>query len=53
MQKAYKHLEQGQRHIISALYKSGHSLSDIASYVGINESTISRELKQNEVRQEQ
>jgi IS30 family transposase len=47
MQKAYKHLDQGQRHIISALKKSGHSLSYIARYIGINKSTISRELKRN------
>ena len=47
MQKAYKHLNQEQRHIISALHKAGHTLSDIASYVGINKSTISRELKRN------
>jgi transposase, IS30 family len=47
MQKKYTHLNQGQRHQISALYKAGHSLSFIADHVGINRSTVSRELKRN------
>jgi IS30 family transposase len=47
MQKKYTHLNQGQRHQISALHKTGHSLSFIADHLGIDRSTVCRELKRN------
>jgi len=47
MQKKYSHLNQGQRHQISALQKAGHSLSFIAEQLGTNRSTVCRELKRN------
>ena len=47
MQKKYSHLNQGQRHRISALEKAGHSISFIADHLGVNKSTVSRELKRN------
>jgi IS30 family transposase len=47
MQKRYSHLNQGQRHRISALQKAGHSISYIADHLGVNKSTVSRELKRN------
>jgi IS30 family transposase len=47
MQKKYSHLNQGQRHRISALERSGHSISFIADHLGVSKSTVSRELKRN------
>ena len=47
MQKKYSHLNQGQRHRISALERAGHSISFIADHLGVNKSTVSRELKRN------
>jgi len=47
MSKSYKHLTITQRHKIKALHQAGHSLSFIASQLGINKSTVSRELKRN------
>jgi len=47
MQKKYLHLNQGQRHRISALERAGHSISFIANQLGVSKSTISRELKRN------
>jgi IS30 family transposase len=47
MSKQYCHLNLGQRHQISALHKTGHSLSFIADHLGINRSTVCREIKRN------
>ena len=47
MQKKYSHLNQGQRHRISALERAGHSISFIADHIGVSKSTVSRELKRN------
>jgi IS30 family transposase len=47
MQKKYSHLNQGQRHRISALKRAGHSISFIADHLRVNKSTVSRELKRN------
>jgi len=47
MQKKYSHLNQGQRHRISALERAGHSISFIADHLGVCKSTVSRELKRN------
>lgn len=47
MQKKYSHLDQGQRHRISALERAGHSISFIADHLGVSKSTVSRELKRN------
>lgn len=47
MQKKYTHLNQGQRHRISALERAGHSISFIADHLGVSKSTVSRELKRN------
>jgi len=47
MQKKYSHLNQGQRHRISALERAGHSISFIADHLGVSKSTVSRELKRN------
>ena len=47
MSKSYKHLSLTQRHKIKALYQAGHSLTFIASQLGIHKSTVSRELKRN------
>ncbi len=47
MQKRYSHLNQGQRHRISALERAGHSISFIADHLGVSKSTVSRELKRN------
>lgn len=47
MVNTYKHLNQGQRHRISALHQAGHSLSFIADQIGINKSTVSREIQRN------
>jgi IS30 family transposase len=47
MQKKYSHLNQGQRHRISALERAGHSISFIADHLGVSKSTVSREIKRN------
>jgi len=47
MRKKYSHLNQGQRHRISALERAGHSISFIADHLGVSKSTVSRELKRN------
>ena len=44
---AYTHLAQGQRYQISALLKTGHSQTEIAAIIGVNKSTVSRELRRN------
>ena len=44
--KHYKHLTRSQRDTIEALYRSGTtSHSELAQSIGVNRSTISRELK--------
>jgi len=45
--QSYKQLAQTQRHQISALLKMGHSQNAIAKVIGVNKSTISRELRRN------
>jgi IS30 family transposase len=47
MKKKYSHLNQGQRHQISALERAGHSVSFIAHHLGVSKSTVCRELKRN------
>ena len=47
MSKSYKHLTIAHRHKIKALQKAGHSISFIATQLGIHKSTVSRELKRN------
>jgi IS30 family transposase len=43
----YKHLTQIQRYKIDALFKANHTQAFIAKQLGINKSTISREIKRN------
>jgi IS30 family transposase len=45
----YKHLSQDQRYQIEALKKAGQSQSQIAEILGVNKSSICRELKRNSV----
>lgn len=45
--KHYKHLTQEQRYQISSLLKTGISQNEISRIVGVNKSTISRELNRN------
>ena len=45
--KNYEQLTEGQRYQISALKKAKHSLSYIANNIGVDKSTVSRELKRN------
>ena len=45
--KTYKQLTQCQRYQIKALMKSGENQTKIAKTIGVNKSTISRELKRN------
>jgi IS30 family transposase len=45
--KKYKQLCQKQRYTIECMIKIGHSQKDIASVIGVDKSTISRELKRN------
>jgi len=47
MPKLYRHLPQDQRCQIYALRKRGIAQAGIASNLGINQSTISRELSRN------
>jgi transposase, IS30 family len=42
-----KHLTQGQRYEISALHTAGHSNIFIAQQIGVNKSTVGREIKRN------
>lgn len=44
---AYKQLTQEQRYFIYQLNKIGFNQSEIASEIGVNKSTVSRELKRN------
>jgi transposase, IS30 family len=43
----YKQLTQNQRYQIKALLKSGQNQTEIAKIIGVDKSTISRELKRN------
>ena len=45
--RTYKQLTQEQRYQIYALKKMGHNQTEIANCIGVNKSTISRELKRN------
>ena len=45
--KRYKQLTQAQRYHIDALRKTSHSQTEIAQALGVNKSTICRELKRN------
>jgi IS30 family transposase len=45
--KSYKQLTNEQRYQISGLRKAGWTQTGIADEVGVNKSTISRELKRN------
>ena len=45
--RTYRQLTQEQRYQIYALRKTGHSQVETAEVVGINKSTVSRELKRN------
>lgn len=45
--RTYHQLTQAQRYQIYALRKMKHSLSEIASVVGVHKSSVSRELKRN------
>lgn len=47
MKKTYKQLTYEQRCQIYTLNKTGHSQRFIARYIGVNQSTISRELNRN------
>jgi transposase, IS30 family len=49
----YKQLVRDQRASIAALSKEGMSIRQIASAVGVNPSTVSRELKRNKCKQTQ
>jgi len=44
---SYTQLTQGQRYQIYALLKTAHSQTEIAAAIGVNKSTISRELQRN------
>lgn len=50
MGKTYKHLNQEKRDRIQALKLAGHRQKDIAKILKINESTVSREIKRNSVK---
>lgn len=45
--RTYHQLTQAQRYQIYALRKTKHTLTEIAGVIGVNKSTISRELKRN------
>ena len=47
MTKGYHHLTRDKRCQIYTLRKRGDSLSNIANEIGVNRSTVSRELKRN------
>ena len=50
-QKMYKQINQSQRYELSALLKAGLSKSSIASQLGIDRSSIYREIKRNSDKQ--
>jgi IS30 family transposase len=45
--RTYRQLTQVQRYQIYALKKTGHSHTEIAEVIGVDKSTVSRELKRN------
>jgi IS30 family transposase len=45
--RTYTELTQEQRYQIYALQKTGHSRAEMAEVIGVNKSTVSRELKRN------
>jgi IS30 family transposase len=45
--RTYRQLTQAQRYQIYALKKTKHSLTEIAEVIGVDKSTVSRELKRN------
>ena len=45
--RTYHQLTQEQRYQIYALKKTKHSLAEIAAVIGVNKSSVSRELKRN------
>ena len=45
--KTYKQLTLEQRYQIYALLKAGHNVVETAANIGVNKSTVSRELKRN------
>jgi IS30 family transposase len=45
--RTYCQLTQEQRYQIYALKKTGHSGMEIAEVIGVDKSTVSRELKRN------
>ena len=49
MTSKFIHLSQGQRYQIEALLNAGHSQTYISGLLGVNKSTISRELRRNSV----
>lgn len=46
--RTYHQLTREQRYQIAALLESGHNQSEIALYLGVHKSTVSRELRRNE-----
>jgi len=46
--RTYTQLTQTQRYQIYALMKMGHQQTEIAKFIGVDKSTISRELKRNQ-----
>ena len=44
---SYSQLTQDQRYQIYALKKTGHSQTEIAQFLGVHKSTISREFRRN------
>jgi IS30 family transposase len=53
MTKIYKQLVRDQRASIAALSKEGMSIRQIATSIGVNPSTVSRELKRNRCKETQ
>ncbi len=45
--KRHTHLTSEQRHLISNSLKAGYSQPAIANMIGVNQSTISREIRRN------
>ncbi len=45
--RTYKQLTHGQRYQIYALLKAGHNQTDIAAFIQVHKSTVSRELRRN------
>ncbi len=45
--RTYHQLTQEQRYQIYALKKTGHSLAEMATVIGVHKSSVSRELKRN------